>query len=244
MTKEKPEPYKYTPVAFDPKWDSLDSNAPVGQYLKLQEQIPSFVRLKIPRSKKGTIAKDDIDRIIARECVLEDLCKENEEMLKSHKKVARSYRRLADQEKLEKLEYEEKCQHAHAQHLMFSKKIRRNKDAEKEEKDFITRPIIFIDGDDDKAPHDNGGCTYGEDCPVCSMKDVLRDDPTGIDGDKNLPSIILRPSWRRVPTEEIDVPSEEDQEEESLKTASLLKLAEVRGSMAFVEEYNQGLTAR
>eukprot|EP00529_Nitzschia_sp_RCC80_P017164 CAMPEP_0113509854 /NCGR_PEP_ID=MMETSP0014_2-20120614/37806_1 /TAXON_ID=2857 /ORGANISM="Nitzschia sp." /LENGTH=655 /DNA_ID=CAMNT_0000405729 /DNA_START=17 /DNA_END=1981 /DNA_ORIENTATION=+ /assembly_acc=CAM_ASM_000159 len=235
-TKEKPEPYKYTPVAFDPKWDPLDSNVPVGQYLTLQEQIPSFIRLKIPRSKKGTIAKDDIDRIISREGDIEYLCKDNVEMLKSHKKVARSYRRLADQEKLEKMEYEEKCQHAHAQHLMFSKKIRRNKDAEKEEKDFLSRPIIFIDGGDDKDPHDNGCCAYGEDCPVCSLKDVLRDDPTGTDGDKKIPSIILRPSWRRVPIEEIDVPEEEDLEDESLRTASLLKLAEVGGSMAFVEE--------
>jgi hypothetical protein len=218
----------------------LTHSSLLQQYKAMKITHRSFHPLKLNADIEST--KEEILSFFSANGVLEDffvddeIVKEERAMMKGY----RVYTRKADQERMEKREYEEKRQLELRRLEYYAKRKRKPSTHEIEWKDISSRPVNFI-GRGKKLPAGVDSCQFGPLCRICAP--ILHaDHPYERDE-------IFNPNFHKI---EQDVSITNDgragtrsrnraAERESEKISSALKLSEMFYTVEFIEKYNKGL---
>jgi len=237
--KEPPE------ESFVPNYKPLSHS----DHLKNYEQLAKINRYFHPITTRTSVerAKEEIRSFLDRNTAFEGLMAD-EEVIAEEKAMAkgfRGYSRKAEQEKMEKREFEEKRQNERWKFEYYTKRKRKPSPQEVEWKGISSRPFHFV-APRQKYPKDLEGCPFGHRCFICAP---LLHAERPYEKDE-----IYNPSFREVEDEDIfmnECLMTEEQStsrsrnraanRESQQIASSLKLSELYHTFQFIENYNKGM---
>jgi len=228
------------PVKFEPLFVPLTPTTHLENYKVLQTRYLSFY----PLEAKGDLeeAKEEIQSILNEDILLDEFLEEKD-IVSEEKDLARcirGYSMKADQEKIEKKNFEEEQKLRQHEFQYYRKRKKKRSPEEVEWKDMFTRRIRYV-GCGASLPKSIENCKYKPNCSICDpiLKDKCRDDT------------IYFPGFRRV-KEDVYIPSDFCLNNEStgrsksaymhrLKLASSLKLLELYHTFVFIQDYNKGM---
>jgi hypothetical protein len=228
--------------ACKPPFEPLTHEYHLERYADFVTQSRSMYRIE--STKDISKVKEDIFNLLNTSTFLEELCAD-EDVTAEEKwmtKGIRGYMRKAEQEKLEKREFEEKRQYRLGLGLGLGLgKRKRMTPQEREWKEIAVRPFHCIT-DAKKMPKNLEGCLHKQDCFICAP--VLHAERPYEKDDT-----IFNPSFRRV-EEDVYLEScgelgnrsgNRKSQRESQQNASILKLSELFHTFQFIEKYNEGM---
>jgi hypothetical protein len=231
------------PIKVKPAIVTLTAVSLLKSYKALRKRFSSFH----PLHEKGDVEaiKEEIQSILDKDSLLDEFFRDNE-ITTEEKNLARyirGYSSKADQEKIEKRNFEE--QQKLRQHEFEYYRLRKKKKSpqEIEWKEMSLRPIFYVM---DGAPllTRTDACSFKPNCTIC--------DPTM--DDKCCDSTIFFPRFRRIQNN-VYIPSGIEPDygtvgndnsifappSKGQKLASSLQLLELYHTLDFIENYNNGM---
>ncbi|KAL3931176.1 MAG: hypothetical protein SGBAC_011429 [Bacillariaceae sp.] len=201
-------------------------------YEDLHKQFTSLRH--VPEASKFEALRSSIKTAIDKERVRiysdEEIVKEE----KSRTRIARGYKRKADQEKIEKKHHEDD-RLLLLREFEYANRNKKASAAEVEMERFETRPIQMVGQSSDERKTEC--CQIDASCSLCKPADLPKLPAPSDDIEVK---IIHNPTFRRV-----DLDSVQDEYTESLRADngddSLRSLMEMQHTLAFVEKYNKGM---
>ena len=251
MSKRKVQNGRGTPLAINkvpikvkPEIVTLSAVSLLKTYKALRTRFSLFR----PLHEKGDIKaiKEEIQSILDKDRLLDEFFTDNEITTeeKNFSRCIRGYSSKADQEKIEKRNFEEQ-QKLRQHEFEYYQRLRKKKRSpqEIEWREMVSRPIFYL-MDGVLLPTRTDACSFKPNCTIC--------DPTS--DDKPCDSTIFSPRFRRIQND-VDIPSgiEPDHGAEvndnsnfaphskGLKLAFSLKLLELYHTLDFIENYNNGM---
>mmetsp|Transcript_58197 Transcript_58197/g.65062 ORF Transcript_58197/g.65062 Transcript_58197/m.65062 type:complete len:919 (+) Transcript_58197:954-3710(+) len=226
---------KKSPIEFRPSYVHLTGSTLLADYNELQNKNPYFYPLKEKWGIEST--KETIECILGKSNAIKDFSR-NEETIAEEKtlgRIIRGYSRKADQEKIEKRNFEEK-QEIQQQEFEYYRKRKRNKKSpgEIEWKEIQSRPFRY-----ELIEKDIEACKFVPNCPICAP--ILHDE-SSTDS-----KIIFFPGFERIdyiPVNgegTIDTSHYTSHSLEEQELFSTLKLSELCHSVGFIQRYNNGM---
>lgn len=232
-------------IAARPEFPTLDTTSLLKAYDELRDRFSLFY----PPNRKGDIQtlKEEIQTILDKDDYLLHDFFGNSEIVTEEKALARcirGYSSKADQEKIEKRDFEEKQklrQHEFEYYCRLKKK--KKSPQEIEWKEMASRPINYARGIASILTKTDG-CNLKPNCKICHP--VLED--------KCCDSNIFSPKFRRAETYSC-ITSDAEPDGDSVwnissnlvaplkqqKLVSLLRLSELYHTLDFINNYNNGL---
>ena len=232
------------PIKVKPEIVTLSAVSLLKSYKALRKRFSLFH----PLHEKGDIKaiKEEIQSILDKDSLLDEFSTDNEITTeeKNLSRCIRGYSSKADQEKIEKRNFEEQ-QKLRQHEFEYYQRLRKKKRSpqEIEWKEMSSRPIFYLM---DGAPllTRTDACSFKENCTIC--------DPT-LD-DKRCDSTIFFPRFRRIQND-VYIPSGNEPDHgtegnvnsnfappsKGQKLASSLKLLELYHTLDFIENYNNGM---
>ena len=222
-------------VEFNPAFMPLAATALLANYNELQNKNRSFYQLKV-RGKSRSIesTKEAIHRILDKSNALQDFLKD-EETIAEEKSLGRSirgYTRKADQEKIEKRNFEEKQKDQQHEYEYYNRKRKKSKKTPQdiEWTEIQSRPFRYKLSEEHIET-----CKFEPNCPICAP--ILHDESP------SQSKHIFFPGVQRLD----DIPvngegsTDSNSSPEEQKLSSALKLSELHHTLSFVQRYNNGM---
>ena len=213
----------------------LAATALLANYNELQNKNRSFYQLKV-RGKSRSIesTKEAIHRILDKSNALQDFLKD-EETIAEEKSLGRSirgYTRKADQEKIEKRNFEEKQKDQQHEYEYYNRKRKKSKKTPQdiEWTEIQSRPFRYKLSEEHIET-----CKFEPNCPICAP--ILHDESP------SQSKHIFFPGVQRLD----DIPvngegsTDSNSSPEEQKLSSALKLSELHHTLSFVQRYNNGM---
>ena len=222
-------------VEFNPAFMPLAATALLANYNELQNKNRSFYQLKV-RGKSRSIesTKEAIHRILDKSDALQDFMKD-EDTIAEEKSLGRSirgYTRKADQEKIEKRNFEEKQKDQQHEYEYYNRKWKKSKKTPQdiEWTEIQSRPFRYKLSEEHIET-----CKFEPNCPICAP--ILHDESP------SQSKHIFFPGVQRLD----DIPvngegsTDSNSSPEEQKLSSALKLSELHHTLSFVQRYNNGM---
>lgn len=228
-----------SPAKLRSSFVPLTSAVHLEKYKELQERYSSFH----PLEAKGDIEdiRNEIQSIVDNDKLLDEFL-QDKEFISEEKILSRSirgYSRRADQEKIEKKNFEEEQKLRQREFNYYRPKSRKSQE-EIEWKEMFTRPIRRLKCGS-SLPKNIVRCKCGQSCLICHS---VCDDQSS-DHSIHFPSILRVRRDVYVPSY-IDLKGNSKEKIESnyairLNLASSLKLLEIYHTLGFIQSYNKGM---
>jgi len=231
------------PIKFKPRGEMLTPAVQIQNYKALQKRFSSFQ----PLLAKGDIeeTKEEIRSILDRNNTANEFFNDNE-IISEEKNLARcirGYSSKADQEKIEKRNYEEHQKLRQREFQYYRQRRQKKSPQEIEWKDIFARSINFV-GHGGSIPKQNEVCKFKSNCSICAP--ILHD--------KFSDRTIFFPSFRRI-KDDTYITTDIEPEDEPIvigilnsvhplkdqKIISTLKLLELYHTLNFIQNYNTGM---
>ena len=235
-------------ISAMPPFATLSTGALLQSHVTLRKQFSLFHSLN--RNDDIEAMKEEIRNILDNASLLDEFFR-NDEIIAEEKTLARCIRRYsskADQEKIEKREFEERQklrQHEFEYYCRLKKK--KKSPQEIEWKEISARPIYYVRSITSLLNRADV-CNFKPNCKIC--------DPTTLDNklcDSTL--TIFSPRFRRAESNTLCIPYGTGPDDDSAwndisnfvppsqgqKLFSWLKLAELYHSLDFIKNYNDGM---
>eukprot|EP00980_Cylindrotheca_fusiformis_P017616 scaffold5517_cov135-Cylindrotheca_fusiformis.AAC.46 len=220
--------------------------------ITLYQELHEEYRTICPSPKDHTISalRECIDRIMEGKdnaaCTDEEIVREE----KAHSRIARGYKRKADQERIEKSHHEEE----RLRDLLEYEYLTRNKRPTPEEDEYEaleSRPFRFINRWSPAGKRNSKSCTLGASCSLCAATPANYELVSNNRRKTNPESFIHNPRFRNVLLDYAGCFSEPQHfESRSASSAAEMrelpkvprqKLEEMGHTIDFIETYNKGL---
>jgi hypothetical protein len=227
---------KKPPIEFNPAFVPLAATALLANYNELQNKNRSFYPLKVKgKSRSIESTKEEIHCILDKSDVLQDFLKD-EETIAEEKSLGRSirgYTRKADQEKIEKRNFEEKQKNQQHEFEYYNyRKWKKSKRTPQdiEWKDIQSRPFRCKLSEEHIET-----CKFEPNCPICAP--ILHDESP------SQSKHIFFPGVQRLDDIPVDGEGNTDSNSspEEQKLSSSLKLSELHHTLSFIQRYNNGM---
>eukprot|EP00536_Pseudo-nitzschia_multiseries_P000617 jgi/Psemu1/300217/fgenesh1_kg.8_\ len=209
-------------------------------YNALQKRYPSFYTIQAKTDIESV--KENIQSMLKKDGLLREFL-EGKEFVSEEKQFARcirGYSSKADQEKIEKKNFEEEQKLKQHEFDYYQQRKKKRSPQDVEWKELVTRPVRYV-GRGVSVPERLESCKFKPYCFICdpNLRGECRD------------AAIYFPEFRRV-EEDVYIPFELDSKNESTrrsnsnclnqhKLASSLILMELYHTLHFIQEYNCGM---
>jgi hypothetical protein len=227
---------KKPPIEFNPAFMPLAATALLANYNELQNKNRSFYPLKVKgKSRSIESTKEEIHCILDKSDALQDFLKD-EETIAEEKSLGRSirgYTRKADQEKIEKRNFEEKQKNQQHEYEYYNyRKWKKSKRTPQdiEWKEIQSRPFRYKLSEEHIET-----CKFEPNCPICTP--ILHDESP------SQSKHIFFPGVQRLDDIPVDGEgnTESNSSPEEQKLSSSLKLSELHHTLSFIQRYNNGM---